>query len=233
MEFVEVIGKKEYFEDYFEISVSSPSGLIWKVDRYAGRFNACPVTVKGSVAGYVKKKTGYYEVKLHNKSYKCHRIICVLAGKLEVYNQKLDVDHINGNTSDNRLINLRAITEADNCRNAKMQHNNTSGVNGVHFMKGRSPGWMAWVIYDKRKTSKFFSDSKYPDAFKLACEWRLAKIKELGLVFSERHGLSDGAKQVVQSEAAEKVVKIVSGKLDEYLEEIDKSVKEKAKCISK
>lgn len=38
-----------------------------------------------------------------------------------------------------------------------------------------------------------------------------------------------GAQQVVHSEAAEKVVKIVNGKLDQYLEEIDKSVKEKVK----
>lgn len=34
-----------------------------------------------------------------------------------------------------------------------------------------------------------------------------------------------GAQQVVQSEAAEKVVKIVNGKLDQYLEEIEQKVK--------
>lgn len=34
-----------------------------------------------------------------------------------------------------------------------------------------------------------------------------------------------GAQQVVQSEAAEKVVKIVNGKLDEYLQEIEQKVK--------
>lgn len=38
-----------------------------------------------------------------------------------------------------------------------------------------------------------------------------------------------GAQQVVQSGAGEKVVKIVNGKLDQYLEEIDSSVKEKVK----
>lgn len=38
-----------------------------------------------------------------------------------------------------------------------------------------------------------------------------------------------GSQQLVQSEAAEKVVKIVNGKLDQYLEEVDKSVKEKVK----
>lgn len=222
--------KKEYFEDYFEVSDSSPSGLVWKVDRFAGKFNVCPVTVKGSVAGCVKKKTGYYEVKLHNRSYKCHRIICVLEGKLEEYTQKLDVDHINGNTSDNRPSNLRAVTEADNSRNAKMQHNNKSGVNGVHFMNGDFPGWRACVIYDGRKTSKYFSDRKYPNSFELACEWRAAKIKELGAVFSERHGLrGEAGQEVVQSETADKVLKIVNGKLDEYLEEVEKSVKEEVK----
>lgn len=38
-----------------------------------------------------------------------------------------------------------------------------------------------------------------------------------------------GAQKVVQSETADKVLKIVNGKLDEYLVEMEKSVKEGAK----
>lgn len=38
-----------------------------------------------------------------------------------------------------------------------------------------------------------------------------------------------GAQQVVQSETADKVLKIVNGKLDEYLVEMEKTVKEEVK----
>jgi hypothetical protein len=46
------------------------------------------------------------------------------------------VDHLNGNTLDNRLDNLRICTQAQNLLNRKMQTNNTSGIPGVYFSGG-------------------------------------------------------------------------------------------------
>ena len=45
------------------------------------------------------------------------------------------VDHINGDTLDNRKANLRIVTSSQNGMNRKIQGNNTSGVPGVTWHK--------------------------------------------------------------------------------------------------
>ena len=46
-------------------------------------------------------------------------------------------DHINLDTLDNRRLNLRAATQAQNRRNGRAQRNNTSGFKGVSYHKGK------------------------------------------------------------------------------------------------
>ena len=50
----------------------------------------------------------------------------------------LQVDHISGDTSDNRKQNLRIVTIQDNMKNLQKKSNNTSGIRGVSFDKKRS-----------------------------------------------------------------------------------------------
>ena len=52
----------------------------------------------------------------------------------QVVGQK-GVDHINGDTLDNRGTNLRACTHRNNIRNKGRQKNNTSGFKGVSWCK--------------------------------------------------------------------------------------------------
>jgi hypothetical protein len=68
------------------------------------------------------------------------------------------VDHINGNTLDNRKCNLRDGSRATNARNAKKRCDNISGITGVSFTKG------AWIVQwpqDGKRMSKRFSKTAY------------------------------------------------------------------------
>jgi hypothetical protein len=50
-------------------------------------------------------------------------------------NEKLFVDHINGNKADNRKNNLRLVTASQNLMNTKLRSDNTSGYKGVYYNK--------------------------------------------------------------------------------------------------
>lgn len=52
------------------------------------------------------------------------------------------IDHINGDPSDNRIANLRTVPQSDNVKNSRRRSDNTSGVTGVVFEKRRGH-WVA------------------------------------------------------------------------------------------
>jgi hypothetical protein len=54
------------------------------------------------------------------------------------------VDHINGKTDDNRWVNLRECTKAENTRHQKVSKRSSSGYRGVHFVKGQNR-WRAVI----------------------------------------------------------------------------------------
>lgn len=65
--------------------------------------------------------------------------------------ENLVVDHINHDSLDNRISNLRAVTNAENIRNRKsLQSNNKSGVNGVYWYKSRNK-WHASFRFNNQR----------------------------------------------------------------------------------
>ena len=69
------------------------------------------------------------------KQIKMHRMI------LNEVNPDVKVDHINGNGLDNRRVNLRRATIAENTRNTGPNNRNSAGYKGVYqYTKGKNTG---------------------------------------------------------------------------------------------
>lgn len=85
----------------------------------------------GKPACNVKHINGYREGCILKKAYKAHRLIWFYA--TGEWPDK--IDHINGNREDNRLINLRDVSNQENSKNQKLRKTNTTGVMGVYLRK--------------------------------------------------------------------------------------------------
>lgn len=60
------------------------------------------------------------------------------------------IDHINGDRCDNRLLNLRDVTQAENSKNQRPRITNTSGHTGVNW-DGKIKKWVASIANNGRK----------------------------------------------------------------------------------
>jgi hypothetical protein len=77
---------------------------------------------------------GYRKILLKRRSYKATRIAhFLMTGQWPA--PDVDVDHINGNRSDDRWVNLRLCDRSQNMINSKLRKNNKTGVRGVHTTK--------------------------------------------------------------------------------------------------
>ena len=94
--------------------------LFWKVNPVIWR------NLQGKEAGSIGSRN-YLNVMFKGKNYKAHRLIWLMHyGDIPSH---LTVDHLNRDTSDNRIENLRLAT-------ASQQAHNTDGK-GYTFVKGR------------------------------------------------------------------------------------------------
>lgn len=80
----------------------------------------------GSVAGCNSR--GYRVIMIDDILYRAHRLAW-----LYVHGEwpKEEVDHINGDTSDNGIANLREATHSQNMRNVRVKKTNKIGLKGV------------------------------------------------------------------------------------------------------
>lgn len=103
----------------------------------------------GSSSGH-----GYLKVSLANRSYYVHQIVYLMHYGFipEV------VDHIDRDTLNNSIENLRASNKSTNGMNRPAPTNNTSGAKGVRWHKGAKK-WMVQIMIGKKGIYKgLYSD---------------------------------------------------------------------------
>ena len=113
----------------------------------------------GKIAGCFDKSTNYWRVMINKKHYKLHRVIFLYHhGFLPK-----EIDHIDKNTFNNKIENLRPCTPSENCYNRKFRKDNTSGAKGVTYRKDINK-WQAYITFNKVRKSlgtfKNFEDAK-------------------------------------------------------------------------
>jgi hypothetical protein len=97
----------------------------------------------GSEAGHINLH-GYVQIKIFNKRFYAHRIIFFM---FNGYFPQ-EVDHIDGNKSNNKIENLRASTKSQNNMNSKKRKDNTSGIKGITWDKHRKK-WKTYLQSNK------------------------------------------------------------------------------------
>lgn len=132
----------------------------------------------GTEAFTAGDNNGYRQGCVDNKLYRAHRVIWALHYGAWPSGH---IDHIDHDTSNNRISNLRIVSRAENNRNASMRRDNKSGVTGVYEEPRGTKRWRAYARFNNelKCLGLFFTKEEAVDARKNA-------EKQFG--FHENHG---------------------------------------------
>lgn len=120
---------------------------------------------------------GYRAVSFSGTRYYAHRIAWAMHTGSWPSDQ---IDHINQKRDDNRISNLREVTNHENTKNKVRLKRNKSGVTGVDWDK-RKGKWRAQISHYKRGIFLGYFDS-FDDAV------AARKAAEIKFGFHENHG---------------------------------------------
>ncbi len=127
-------GRLFWLERSEEMFPSAHAAASWNT-KFSGREAFAAVTRKGYRVGVIK-----------NIRVAAHRVVFALVNG---FWSDCPIDHINGDPSDNRPCNIRAVTYGQNNRNLGIRRANKSGVTGVHWCSRRA-AWVAQISDGKR-----------------------------------------------------------------------------------
>ena len=105
---------------------------------------------------------GYKRVKVNGKMMSLHRLVYLFHNPdWDILDSSRDnqIDHINGNKLDNKIDNLRVVTNSQNQQNRS--HHGGKPIRGICFHKRRSSSWQAqWTKNGKQKNKYFKTESE-------------------------------------------------------------------------
>jgi len=169
-----------------ELFVYKNNDLYWKINKGTAK--------AGSLVGSLDN--GYRRMSVDGKMYLVHRVIFFMAYG---YFPKF-VDHKDGNTTNNNIDNLRAVTPLINSRNSGKRSHNSTGYTGVALTckptktKDYFYYTALWKTLSGEQRVANYSIEKLGDsaAFLLAVTHRQFEMEQLhnsGAGYTERHGL--------------------------------------------
>ena len=185
----------------------SLDGEVWKpfLTGYVssmGRYKGCT----GVVSTPSPAANGYSSIGVDGKGYKTHRAIGVAFGILESTDDPRDIDHIDGDPSNNCLTNLRAATHSQNIQhsydtNTERRSNALKQSKPVRGRKRNTEEWTTYVsandaarqldlkqgnitaVLQKRYTHTGNYEFEYAEPNEPEClegeEWRDIEVSEL------------------------------------------------------
>lgn len=170
-----------------------PTGIFTWLERPIAMFSHCKYPERqcnawntrnsGKIAGVKRKDRKLFYIKIFitlngdGKGHQAHRLaIFYMTGHWPPES----VDHIDGDGTNNRMNNLRKVSDQENKKNRSIQINNSSGFNGVNWSE-RYKKWRVRIkIRGKDISGGYFINKE--DA--------IAKRQELNILygFHKNHG---------------------------------------------
>jgi len=128
-------------EVLYELLDYDPNTGVFKWKKFRG--NTAKV---GSIVNNITS-TGYNKICVNGRQYQAHRIAYKMVHKCDPDGI---LDHIDGDTTNNRIANLRVASSKQNQGNSKIPRHNTSGLKGVSWSK-KSGKWAAQIHRGDKK----------------------------------------------------------------------------------
>lgn len=111
----------------FDFIDYNPDAGVFTWIKPRGRYSA----IVGKRAGALRED-GYRQIKINGKYIKEHRLAWFMT--FGVW-PDCEIDHIDGNRSNNAIANLRPATKSNNAHNRRLNANSRTRVKGVSFHK--------------------------------------------------------------------------------------------------
>ena len=139
--------------------------------RMKGRGGEKAGSKAGTVHTHITTGKQYVKVKFNDKTYPIHRLIWAWHGNsLE---PKQEIDHIDGNSLNNCIENLRAVTPKQNSENRKSANKNSkSGEKGVRELRHKATKkWCAQINHNgKAKHLGYYETKEEAKAARIEAE---------------------------------------------------------------